>query len=166
MTGSPEAMMPVPVKVLIFGLGNPLYGDDGLGSTVVEMLSGKYRLPDAVKLIDSGDLTDLLDFAGDYDHIIVIDVVLLGKAPGEITTFSLDEVSLPQNPFSHSTGFLEGLKKTENRPAIFFICAEPSSLSLGEGLSSIITDKIPIIINMIAERLKIYGLPIDYFCNG
>lgn len=150
----------MPVKVLIFGLGNPLYGDDGLGSTTIQMLSEKYRMPDTVRLIDSGDLTDLLDFAGDYDQIIVIDTVLLGKAPGEITIFSLDEVSLPQNPFSHSTGFLEGLKKTEHWPPMFFICAEPSSLALGEGLTSIIADTIPSIINMVAERLKMYGIPL------
>lgn len=157
--------MPGAEQVLIFGVGNPLYGDDGLGNRIIEILAEKYRLPDSVKLIDSGALTDLIDFMSDYEHMIVIDTILMGKAPGEITTFSLNEMSIPYNPLSHSTGLLEALKKMEGLPPAFFICAEPFNLSLGSQLSDILVEKIPCIIKIIVERLNSHGLQIKFISD-
>ncbi len=145
-------------RILIFGVGNPLYRDDGLGNRIIDILSEKYSFPNSVRLIESGSLTDIIDFMDDYRHIIVIDTITTGKKPGEMFSFELDEMSLALNSLSHSTGFLEALKKLKDRPDIFFICIEPEDLSLGMGLSSEISEKIPAIIKMIRDRLLLYSI--------
>ena len=142
-------------RVLIFGIGNPLYRDDGIGNKIIEILDEECHLPDSVRLIESGSLTDLIDFINDYDFVIVIDTIVMGKKPGEIMSFSLDEMTLPLNSLSHSTGFFEGLKKMKERPEIFFICIEPHDLSLGTGLSNEVSKKINKIISMVLDRLNI-----------
>ena len=65
-------------KTLLVALGNPLSGDDGFGSRVLERLQGPaVDFPPEVTLVDAG--TDLLNhietFAG-YDHIVLIDAIL------------------------------------------------------------------------------------------
>jgi len=145
-------------RILIFGIGNPLYRDDGLGNKIIEILSEKYSFPDSVRLIESGSMTDLIDFMDDYINIIVIDTLITGKNPGELFTFGLDEMHLPLNSLSHSTGFLEALKTLKERPDIFFLCIEPDDLSLGTGLSAKVSEKIPDIIKMIRDKLILYGI--------
>jgi 2-amino-4-hydroxy-6-hydroxymethyldihydropteridine diphosphokinase len=145
-------------RVLIFGVGNPLYRDDGLGNKIIEVLSEKYHFPDSTGLIESGSMTDLIDFLDDYKYIIVIDTISTGKKPGEILSFGLDEMVLPLNSLSHSTGFLAALKTLKERPDIFFICIEPEDLSLGTGLSDKVSDKIPETIKMVLDKLTSHGL--------
>jgi hydrogenase maturation protease len=145
-------------RVLIFGIGNPLYRDDGTGNKIIETLEVKYSFPDSGRLIEAGSLTDLIDFMNDYDFVIVIDTILMGKRPGEIVTFSLDEMTLPLNSLSHSTGFFEGLKKMQEKPEIFFICIEPYDLSLGTGLSGKISKKTAYIIKIIIDQLGLFGI--------
>lgn len=141
------------LKILIFGVGNPLFMDDGLGNRIIEVLMEKYSLPDSIRMIEAGSMTDLIDFISDYGFIIVIDTILMGKKPGDIVTFSLDDMSMPFNSLSHSAGFLEGLKRLHERPDIFFICIEPEDISMGTGLSKTVSNKIPDIINLIMNRI-------------
>lgn len=145
-------------RILIFGVGNPLYKDDGLGNRIIDILSAKYSFPNSVRLIESGSMTDLIDFMDDYRHIIVIDTIATGKKPGEMLSFELDEMRLALNSLSHSTGFLEALKKLKDRPDIFFICIEPEDLSLGTGLSITVSGKIPDVIKMVRDKLSSYGI--------
>ena len=65
-------------KILIVGLGNPLSGDDGFGSQVLERLRRpETPLPPGVTAVDAH--TDLLnhleDFAA-YDEVVLVDAVL------------------------------------------------------------------------------------------
>jgi hydrogenase maturation protease len=65
-------------KALLVALGNPLSGDDGFGSRVLERLQGgAVDLPPGVSLVDAG--TDLLNhiesFTG-YGHVVLIDAIL------------------------------------------------------------------------------------------
>ncbi|MEW6108785.1 MAG: hydrogenase maturation protease [Nitrospirota bacterium] len=145
-------------NILILGVGNPLYTDDGLGNKIIEIINERYRFPETVRLIDSGSITDLIDFIFDYRYIIVIDTIIAGKKSGEIMSFSLNEMSAPSNSLTHSTGLIEGLQKMKERPDIFFICIEPCDLSPGTALSDKVSEKISDIINMIIDRLNLHGL--------
>ena len=67
--------------LLILGVGNPLYGDDGAGCRAVELLHGK-TLPPHVHLMDGGTLgTEFLTIAPQYDAVWLLDAVRSGDHP-------------------------------------------------------------------------------------
>ncbi|MFB6490085.1 MAG: hydrogenase maturation protease [Thermoproteus sp. AZ2] len=72
------------MRVLVVGLGNPLYGDDGLGSCLARALS------DNAFVVD-GDARgfDVATSLGGYDVVYIIDVVDFLK-PGEVKLIELE----------------------------------------------------------------------------
>jgi hydrogenase maturation protease len=62
-------------------LGNPLVGEDGFGSAVIETLRRRLDLPAAVDLVDAHtDLLAQVETLGSYDEVVLVDVVV--GAPG------------------------------------------------------------------------------------
>ncbi|MCL7983451.1 MAG: hydrogenase maturation protease, partial [marine benthic group bacterium] len=54
--------------VTVFGLGNILMGDDGLGSYVIKVLEARYEFPSDVDVLDAGtpglELSTILEDSG------------------------------------------------------------------------------------------------------
>jgi len=66
---------------LVLGLGNPLLGEDGFGSAVIELLRQRPDLSAAVDLVDAHtDLLAQVETLGSYDEVVLVDVVV--SAPG------------------------------------------------------------------------------------
>jgi coenzyme F420 hydrogenase subunit delta len=88
-------------SVLIFGCGNPLFGDDGFGPAVVERLKGGEPLPEGVWAEDVGTsacdlLFDILLAQEKPRAIVIVDAVSqLGRRPGEL--FELPISGIPGN---------------------------------------------------------------------
>jgi hydrogenase maturation protease len=62
--------------VLVLGVGNVLYGDEGVGVHLVHYLRRKYRFPAGVTLLDGGVLGwNLLQLLAEYRRVIIIDAV-------------------------------------------------------------------------------------------
>ena len=79
-------------RLAVIGVGNPLVADEGVGIAVIEEL-GKRDLPDSVELVDAGSAgMSLLHIIKDYDAVIIIDAADFGGEPGEVRTFTPDEV--------------------------------------------------------------------------
>ncbi|MBN2493766.1 MAG: hydrogenase maturation protease [Deltaproteobacteria bacterium] len=85
-------------RVLIFGCGNVLMGDDGFGPAVVKKLRQKYRLPPDAHVEDVGtSIRDLLFnialLPQRPERIIVMDAVdKPGRSPGEVFEIDLDAI--------------------------------------------------------------------------
>ncbi len=87
-------------RVLVFGCGNVLMGDDGFGPAVVKKLLQRYRLPDDVHAEDVG--TSIRDILFNItllekrpEHIVLIDAVdKPGHRPGEV--FEIQPQDLPE----------------------------------------------------------------------
>ena len=82
------------MKTAIYGIGNILMGDDGVGPAVVRHLSSNYSLGPDVVLEDLGTPSlDLPSYLIGYDTVIFIDAVSLDAPPGTIRVFSRDEIT-------------------------------------------------------------------------
>lgn len=82
------------MKTAVYGIGNILLGDDGVGPAVVRFLSSNYMLPPEVTLEDLGTPSlDLPSYLTGYDTVIFIDAVALDAAPGSIRVFSRSEIT-------------------------------------------------------------------------
>jgi hydrogenase maturation protease len=70
---------------LVLGLGNPLLGDDGFGSAVIELLRQRPDLSAAVDLVDAHtDLLAQVETLGSYDEVVLVDVVIGAGHPGAV----------------------------------------------------------------------------------
>lgn len=83
---------------LILGCGNPLFGDDGFGAEVIEMLEAGSALPDDVACMDAGTamrdiLFDVLLSEEKPEQIIIIDAMSIDDAPaGEVREIGLNDM--------------------------------------------------------------------------
>lgn len=70
---------------LVLGLGNPLLGEDGFGSAVIELLRQRPDLSAAVDLVDAHtDLLAQVETLGSYDEVVLVDVVIGAGHPGDV----------------------------------------------------------------------------------
>jgi len=82
----PEALVD-PRPVLLLGVGNILYGDEGLGVYVVHRLRRAYKIPPALRVIDGGAAGwHLQPYIAGARRVVVVDAVA-GEA-GSIYRFS------------------------------------------------------------------------------
>lgn len=85
-------------RVLIFGCGNVLMGDDGFGPAVVKRLNQQYELPAYAHAEDVGtSIRDVLFNITLLDkrpeHLVVVDAVdRPGREPGEVFEISVDQI--------------------------------------------------------------------------
>lgn len=72
--------------LLVLGVGNVYYGDEGAGVHLVHYLRKKYVFPDHVDVVDGGTLGwHLLDLIAAYDHVVLVDAV--SAPPGKVYRF-------------------------------------------------------------------------------
>lgn len=74
------------MKVIVVGIGNPSFGDDGAGFEIVERLKGRV----ATCHLLSPSL-EILEKIKGYDLAILVDAVDIGLKPGEIVEFSIEK---------------------------------------------------------------------------
>ena len=84
----PEEQRPT----LILGVGNTLYGDDGLGVRVAEELT-RHNLPAGVAVeVAAVSGIDLVLRMDGWKRVIIIDAVQMGEKPGAWRRFRAEDV--------------------------------------------------------------------------
>lgn len=105
------------VPVLILGIGNLLWADEGFGVRGVEALHERYEAPAGVRLLDGG--TQGLFLVGDVaaaDRVLVLDAVDFGDPPGTLRIVTGEDVprlALARKVSMHQTGFQDVLAAAE-----------------------------------------------------
>ena len=148
-------------KIVILGVGNLLLSDEGVGVHVANELM-KMDLPPEVSVVEGGtDGFGLIGFITEADRLIVVDAVKGGGAPGSIYHFDIDEIQDCPPAFKtslHQIGILEVISLLSlmgKKPRTTIIGIEPKSLEMGMELSPEVKDKIPRIIELILDELKL-----------
>jgi coenzyme F420 hydrogenase subunit delta len=86
-------------RVVVFGCGNVLFGDDGVGPALIRELEGDPEIPGDVALLDVGTsirnlLFDLLLSDRLPKRIIVVDATTEDdRTPGEIWEIDVDQIN-------------------------------------------------------------------------
>jgi hydrogenase maturation protease len=104
-------------NVLILGIGNLLWADEGFGVRAVEALNRAYAFPANVTLMDGGTQgIYLIEHVRRADILVVFDAIDYGLSPGTMKLVEDDEVPkfLGAKKMSlHQTGFQEVLAMAE-----------------------------------------------------
>ena len=87
--------LPFTPEIMVLGIGNILYCDEGFGVHVVEKMQQHYEFSDNVLLVDGGVLGfNLLAVISKPDHLIVVDAIRNNGNPGDL--YRLDSDAIPK----------------------------------------------------------------------
>jgi hydrogenase maturation protease len=132
-------------RVLVAGIGNIFYGDDGFGVEVANRLLGR-RLPPGIEVADFGirgmDLAYALGRA--YHAAILVDAVLMSKPPGTIYVIEPEEHQGEVtwvDPHRMDPLAVLGLASRLGRlpERLVIVCCEPQTIDTGGFLDPITT---------------------------
>lgn len=155
-------------ELLILGIGNILWADEGFGVRCVEALDAAFSFGDEVVLMDGGTQgLYLLPYIEDARRLIVFDAVDYGKRPGEMIIAQDDEVPRfmgVKKMSLHQTGFQEviacaslGGKLPES---MVLIGVQPEQLEdYGGSLRDVVKEQILCALDVALEWTKRWGIP-------
>ncbi|RPF49315.1 hydrogenase maturation protease [Thermodesulfitimonas autotrophica] len=147
-------------RLLVLGVGNVLLRDEGIGVHAVRELRQR-GYPPEVEIVDGGTAgLDLLHFIEDASHLIVIDAVNGGAAPGTLFRFTPEELDgcVPVSGYSlHGVGLLEVLHLARAMgvlPPTVIFGIQPADLSWGTELSAPVAARLPRLLELIHEEIE------------
>jgi hydrogenase maturation protease len=154
-------------ETLVLGIGNPLWADEGFGVRAVEALHTGYRFPPQVQLMDGGTQgLFLLPFVRAARHLLILDAVDFGLAPGELRVIRGDRVPSymgAKKVSMHQTGFQEVLASAVllggGPRHLTLIGVQPVELDdYGGSLRPAVRDQIPAAVTLAVAELRSWGV--------
>jgi hydrogenase maturation protease len=152
--------------VLVLGIGNLLWADEGFGVRCVEALHQRFSLPPQVALVDGGTQgMYLLDYVCDAQRVLVFDAIDYQLPPGtlrifrdaEVPAWSDTKMSLHQATFQE----LLSLARLRDRfPGhITLIGVQPDVLDdLGGSLSPAVRARLDEAVEQGVAELRAWGI--------
>ena len=157
-------MTEAPKKILLLGVGNILYTDEGVGVRAVERLLETYTFSDNVTLMDGGNLgMRLMQPLMESDYSIILDAVLGGDAPGTIYRLTGDDLrkSLAFKDSMHQSDLVDTLLYCElvgKRPDTVVIGMEPYDFkNMSIELTDVVADRLPAMLDIALTELAEAG---------
>ncbi|WP_455277945.1 hydrogenase maturation protease [[Eubacterium] cellulosolvens] len=154
------------MKTLVVGVGNLLKYDDGLGIHVIEKLK-KMKLPDNVEIMDLGiSGMDILHHSENFDRIIFIDAIKVGKSPGTVYRIKPRDVEVGDDSLRdmiymsmHEIDLEKviglGRKLGQMPDNVVIIGCEPKETNkMKIGLTKEVETAIPDIVQLVLEELN------------
>jgi hydrogenase maturation protease len=148
-------------KILVAGVGNLLFSDEGVGVHVVRELS-KISLPEEVELADVGtatfELTRLMD---GKDKVVIVDAILTDDAPGTIYRLTPDDLKSRKKRLAaslHQFGVLEALQcRTADlsRPQVVILAVVPKDYyTLATDLTPELESRLGSIVSEVLNEIN------------
>lgn len=157
------------MRVLILGIGNVLWADEGFGVRCVEAMADRYALPDTVKLMDGGTQgLYLLPFLAEADALLVFDAIDYGLPAGMLRLIRDDQVPAfmgAKKMSLHQTGFQDVIATAtllgQCPPHMALIGCQPVELEdYGGGLRPAVAARIPEALQIAAGILREWGITV------
>lgn len=140
----------------IFAVGNSFFGDDGVGSVVLDRIGEENLFPGAEIFDAHTDALTLLDHFGRDELNVVIDAAQMGLRPGEVAAFRPEEVRLrirSDHLSMHGFGLAEAFelaRQLDRMPErVWIIGVEPERVEIDCGLSDVVARAVPQVIAVI-----------------
>jgi len=158
----------VKKRVLILGVGNVLFGDDGFGPAAADHLLKHCKIPDDVYVMDVGiGAGDVLFTVGlsqkKPEKIIILDAVDMKRKPGEIFELAIDD--LPANKITDfslhlfpAANLLRELRDQMGIEIVILACqAERIPEDVNPGLSDSLKRALPRAAEKVLELARTTG---------
>ena len=158
-----------PSSILVLGIGNVLWADEGFGVRCVEALASAVALPEHVRLLDGGTQgLYLLPFLEEADALLVFDAIDYGLEPGTLKLVRDDEVPAfmgARKMSLHQTGFQDVIATAQLLGCcphkLTLIGCQPVELEdYGGGLRPQVAAAIPGALDLARAELAAWGVEI------
>jgi hydrogenase maturation protease len=143
-------------KIIIAGIGNLLFTDEGIGVHVIRELS-KRKLPEELELVEIGTATfELTSFMEDKDKVIIVDAILSDDPPGTIYRLAPNELSHSKAKYIsslHQFGISEALECTAQmgyKPEVVIFGITPKDY---QSLSAELTPELKVSLQRVVETI-------------
>lgn len=153
------------MNIAVFGIGNLLLSDDGVGIHAINKLNEEYEFPEGVEIIDGGTKgLDLLPLFENREKVLLIDAANFNKPAGTIDIVEGDKIPafLSTKLSVHQIGvpdMLFAAKLMEIMPdKISFVGIQPESMETKVEMSDTLNNKMPEFMNAIIGKLKEWGV--------
>ncbi|WP_234053507.1 MULTISPECIES: HyaD/HybD family hydrogenase maturation endopeptidase [unclassified Xanthobacter] len=141
----------IHARILVLGIGNILWADEGFGVRVLEALDRDYVFPENVTLLDGGTQgLYLLPYLEETDGLVIVDAVDYGLPPGTLhvlvdqevpKVLAARKVSLHQTGFQEILGLLALRERVPSR--IVLVGVQPEVLDdYGGGLTETVAAQV------------------------
>ncbi len=146
--------------VMLLGIGNLLFTDEGFGIRVISKILQEYELPGNLSVEDGGVLgVNLLGIISLADHLIVVDAVRNKGKPGDF--YRLEGAAIPERIRAknslHQVDFLEALtlcQALDKVPETVILGVEPEDIeTLGTELTPAIQPRVDPMIELVLKEL-------------
>lgn len=147
---------------LILGVGNLLYGDDGLGVTAVQALQQRDDLPPEVVVWDGGtEGYGLIPVMTAYRRVILVDAVPMNQPAGTIRRFTWEEVkpianertlSLHQSDLTDALVLADTLNSLP--PEVVIYGVQPHNRGWDQPLSTAVQDALPALLDALMNEVR------------
>lgn len=153
-------------RILVLGIGNILWADEGFGVRCVEALNAGWEFPPQVTVMDGGTQgLYLLPYVQEADCLLVFDAVDYGDPAGKLREVVGNEVPRfmgAKKMSLHQTGFQEVLmaaELTNKLPAeLVLIGVQPEQLEdFGGSLRDIVKAQMVPALNLALDWLEKWG---------
>lgn len=155
-------------RILILGIGNLLWADEGFGVRAAEHMARDYVFPKGVTVMDGGTQgLYLLPHLEGVDELIVFDAIDYGLEPGTMKIVRDDEVPRfmgAKKMSLHQTGFQDVIATAQLMdicpPRLLLIGVQPVELEdFGGGLRPAVAAAITHAIDVALTELRdVYGI--------
>jgi len=157
---------PTRPDVLVLGIGNVLWADEGFGVRAIEALHRGWEMPANVSVVDGGTQgVYLLDHVCSAERVVVLDAIDFGFAPGTLHVFR--DADVPEGSATamslHQATFQELLslaRVCDRFPArITLIGVQPAVLDdLGGSLSAPVRARLDEAVELAIAELRAWGI--------
>ena len=160
------------IKILILGIGNVLFGDEGVGAHLANLIDQKYEFTSSkhtVNVMDGGTLAQrLIPIITEYDQVFLIDCVNVDDAKiGEVYCFDFDKVPdfITWEGSAHEIEMLQTLQMIEmmgDLPPVKIVGVVP--YVIGENSTFNMTDEVleasTLMEKIIIDYIKKLGITV------
>lgn len=160
----------MPQKILILGIGNVLYADEGIGVHFANYIQYCYEFQseDGVQLdfMDGGTLANaLIPLIAPYDHMVVVDTINAANADyGQVFFFDFDKApaQVDWQGSAHEVEMLQTLNMMDmigDRPTTYVLGVIPTVLeSMSFHLTEQVQAAVPTMERALIEHLQSLGI--------
>jgi hydrogenase maturation protease len=161
------------MSVLVLGIGNVLMTDDSVGVRVVDEILRKFDIPEGVEILDGGTSgIELLTHIRDKTHLIIVDALKCGHAPGTVVRVEGEDVpaKFMTRISPHQLGLSDLLAaakltgETPGRMVLFGI--EPKRIELGLELSDEVKAGFNKLVGIVVDEVRNAGFLMEHAAGG
>jgi hydrogenase maturation protease len=153
------------LNIAVFGIGNILLSDDGVGVHAINKLQNDYEFSETIDLIDGGTKgLDLMPLFEGRDRVLIIDAANFKKEPGTIDTIEGDKIPafLSTKLSVHHIGlpdmlFVARLMGVTPRE-MCLVGIQPKSMETGTDLSDDVRRRLDALVEKALQKLKEWGV--------